>query len=288
VSLTRPIAASWPSPLAGPRLVGPEPAAPDERAVSESLPIVRDPRMVELYRMAQRVARHAVSVVVLGETGVGKELLVEALHRQSGRKGTLAVVNCGAIPASLTESALFGHERGAFTGAECRRPGLFEQADGGTLFLDEVGELGPGAQAALLRVLEEGCFQRVGGRAPVKVDVRVVAATHRNLPAMIAAGTFRQDLWYRINTFVLEIPPLRERPMEIEPLARAFLAAAARRFGGPERHFSADALAAMRGYAWPGNVRELRYAVDQAVLMAEGPVIGVADLPRTLRTVRRG
>ena len=186
-------------------------------------------------------------------------------------------VNCGAIPPQLVESTLFGHEKGAFTGAAQTRKGVFEEADGGTLLLDEVAELPPAAQAALLRVLETKQLTRVGAARDIAVDVRTVAATHRDLSAMIEAGTFRADLYYRLSTMVLTVPPLRERAEDIEPLARHFIARASE--GRGPITLSSEAVARLHGYPWPGNVRELRNAIERAVLVARGPRIEATDLP---------
>ena len=234
----------------------------------------------EVMATAARVAASRIPVIVLGETGTGKELLARYIHEQSPRRGKpLVCVNCAAIPAQLVESTLFGHEKGAFTGAAQQHQGVFEAADGGTVFLDEIGELPAPAQAALLRVLETRRFARVGSVREIEVDVRVIAATHRDLEGMAAQGAFRADLYYRLGTITVTLPPLRARPDDIEPLARHFL----RRAGGG-RTLSAPALARLRAYAWPGNVRELRNAIERAVVVAPSPVIEIEDLPdRVLR-----
>ncbi|MEM9861523.1 MAG: sigma-54 dependent transcriptional regulator [Myxococcota bacterium] len=205
-------------------------------------------------RVRQRIARVAPStipVVIAGETGVGKELVARAIHRESHRSGLFVAENCGALSESVLESELFGHEKGAFTGALARRAGLFERADGGTLFLDEVGELSPRMQSSLLRVLQEGRLRRVGGEAEVAVNVRVIGATHRDLRAMVAAGTFREDLYYRLAGVRIEVPPLRQRVEDLPALINAFQSADAPRLTGSARR-------ALRRYRWPGNVRELR------------------------------
>jgi DNA-binding NtrC family response regulator len=229
----------------------------------------------------------SVPVLLLGDTGVGKEVVARTIHEAGPRRaGRMVCVNCGSIPESLLESVLFGHDRGAFTGADRRRPGLFEAAAGGTLFLDEVGELSASAQAALLRVLETGCITRVGSTEEVAVDVRIVAATHRDLEAMCARGEFRTDLLYRLNTVVLRVPPLRSRTDEIVPLARCFL----RRLGAAEgtvpRALSEEAEALLLAHHWPGNIRELRNAVENAAIKAKGPVVSAADLEERIRRGR--
>ncbi|MCC6747715.1 MAG: sigma 54-interacting transcriptional regulator [Deltaproteobacteria bacterium] len=235
-------------------------------------------------RKLARIAAAEISVLIVGETGVGKERAAAAIHAQSARVGRpLVAVNCGALPAALLESTLFGHERGAFTGAERTRPGVFESAEGGTVFLDEVGELSPAAQAALLRVLETKRVTRVGSSAELAVDVRVVAATHRDLEAMVRRGEFREDLLYRLNAVTLELPPLRARRAEIEALVQAFLAAANQANGRTLEGLDPAALALLQSYAWPGNLRELRNVIERAVVLAEGPLITVEDLPERLR-----
>jgi len=219
-------------------------------------------------------------VLVLGETGVGKEHIARAVHRESPRRNRpFVAVNCAAIPAPLLESTLFGHERGAFTGASARSLGVFERANGGVLFLDEIGDLGASAQVALLRAIETRRISRVGSSSEIPVDVRIVAATHCDLEAMVEEGTFRQDLYYRLNGIAFDVPPLRVRPDEIEPLARHFLLQACRDWGVRPREMTREVLDLLRGSSWPGNVRQLRYAVERAVLLAQGDTIVVADLP---------
>ncbi len=230
------------------------------------------------------VATSRIPVILHGETGPGKEVLAQLLHESGPRKGRRIVrVNCGAIPRDLIESTLFGHERGAFTGALQQQKGVFEEADGGTVFLDEIGELPPAAQASLLRVLEVGAFNRVGSNRELVVDVRIVAATHRDLEAMVEAGTFRSDLYYRLSGVVLELPPLRERRDELEPLARRFLHAANKANGRRVEGITQETLALLRAYAWPGNVRELRNVIERAVVVTQGVLIGPEHLPSRLR-----
>jgi DNA-binding NtrC family response regulator len=267
-------------------VVTPEALATGARAAAAadvSGPIVRSPGMERVFRTARRVASSAIPVLIVGETGTGKEVVARAIH-ESGKRADKAMicVNCGALPPQLVEATLFGHEKGAFTGASQQARGVFEAADGGTVFLDEIGELPAGAQAALLRVLETKRFTRVGSTREVEVDARVVAATHRDLEQMSAAGGFRSDLLYRLNAMQIEIPPLRERTDEIEPLVQLFIAKANETNGCAVADVAADALALLREHGWPGNVRELRNAIERAVVIAEGSTITIDDLPRTL------
>jgi hydrogenase-4 transcriptional activator len=226
------------------------------------------------------VAGLDVPVLVLGETGSGKEVVARAIHARSRRAaGPFLRVNCGAIPPGLIDSELFGHERGSFTGALAERRGWFERADRGTLFLDEIGELPAEAQVRLLRVLQDHTLERVGGHRPIPVDVRIVAATHRDLQALIGASRFREDLWYRIAVFPIHLPPLRDRPEDIPALANHFALRAATRFGTPPRLLTADDLALLGSYAWPGNVRELVAVVERAVILGAGDRL---DVPKAL------
>jgi two-component system response regulator HydG len=241
----------------------------------------RSPVMLSLYRMIDRVAPTDATVLILGETGVGKELVAREVHDRSPRAGKrIVAVNCAAIPKALLESELFGYARGSFTGATSDRAGLFEEASGSTLFLDEIGEMRPTLQARLTRVLEERAVRRIGESRERKVDVRLIAATHRDLPAMVKTGEFREDLWYRLNVCLLRVPALRERVEDIPLLAHRFLATRAPL--GP-RGFSPEALAALAAHAWPGNVRELRSAVERASIVEEGPAIQLGALPSEVR-----
>jgi DNA-binding NtrC family response regulator len=256
---------------------------PDLAAESPGV-IVRAPAMRLIYEQAARAARTQINVLILGETGVGKEVLARAIHLHSTRsKGPFQAINCAALSESLQESELFGHEKGAFTGAHQARAGLFESANGGTVFLDEVGELLPGAQAKLLRVLEERAVTRLGSNRSRPVDVRIVAATNRDPEADGASGRFRQDLFFRLNGISLLIPPLRERQEEIETFAQAFVATACQ---GVERTatplLSAEALEVLRLHEWKGNVRELRNAIERAVALCPADTILPEHLPPAL------
>jgi DNA-binding NtrC family response regulator len=243
--------------------------------------VIAEPAMVRLFGMVERMAAAPVPILVHGETGSGKEIVAEALHALGPRsKHQLVKLNCAALPEQLLESELFGHVKGAFSGADTNKPGLFEQADGGTLFLDEIGEMAPALQAKLLRVLEDKKVRRVGAVDERKIDVRFVAATHRDLKAAVADGSFRQDLYFRLSAMVLEIPPLRERPRELPMLAERFAAEAAEQAGIAEPIAIGErAAAALRAYDWPGNVRELRNAMSTAVMLAMSGSIGVDHLP---------
>ncbi len=258
-------------------------ATRDEREQASSV-IVKNPAMKQVMATVKRLAQSTIAVLIHGETGTGKEVIARALHDGGPRKKQpMRTINCAAIPGQLIESVLFGHEQGAYTGADKAARGLFEQASGGTVLLDEIGELAPSAQAALLRVLETKKVTRVGGDKEVDVDVRVIAATHRDLDAMVEAGRFRQDLLYRLNTMTVRLPPLRERVDEIKPLAERFLKEACKQASADVRSIDPQALAALEAYGWPGNVRELRNAIDRAVVLAENKTIMLADLTDRIR-----
>jgi len=242
------------------------------------------PAMQGVYRMVRRAARTDVTVLVTGESGTGKELVARARHEESRRRGKpFVALNCSALPSELVESELFGHTKGAFTGAIKDRGGLFEAAHGGTLFLDEIGDLGPLAQAKVLRALESGEVMRVGGTRSTLVDVRVVAATHRPLEQMVADGRFREDLLYRLKVITVALPPLRERREDLPLLAGHFLRHFATRYGRPTQVLAPDALAALLRHDWPGNVRELRNAIEGALVMADDTSVTVGDLPVAVR-----
>ena len=256
-----------------------EPPSPSP-AQDETPQLLGDsPRMQALFRAMGRVAAAPLNVLVTGETGTGKELVARALHRESPRAGKpFIALNTAAIPAELLESELFGHEAGAFTGATKRHVGRFEQADGGMLFLDEIGDMPPALQTRLLRVLAEGEFFRVGGRELIRVDVRVVAATHQPLESLVADGRFRADLLHRLDVVRLRLPPLRERREDVPLLAQRFLAAAAERLDAPAKRLSPAALERLQAYDWPGNVRELENLCWRLAALAPGATLGVRDL----------
>jgi two-component system, NtrC family, response regulator len=259
--------------------------------------ISNDPSMLKVCRTVEKVAPSDVSVLILGESGTGKELIARALHQLSPRAiKKFVAINCAAIPENLLESELFGYEKGAFTGAAKQTRGKIEFADGGTLFLDEVGDLPFALQAKLLRFLQERVLERVGGREEIAVDVRVVCATHQDLPALIKAGRFREDLYYRLSEIVVNLPPLRERHGDPALLGYAFLEKFAKAQGRSIQGFTTDALAAIETYPWPGNAREMENFIKRAVIMADGPQITLQDLglkrteedgmPLNLRQVR--
>jgi len=243
-----------------------------------------DIRSQQLLEQAELVAASPVPVLIQGETGTGKELLARHLHKRSGRKGPFVAVNGAAINENLAESEFFGHEAGAFTGASSRREGWFEAAQGGTLFLDEIGDLPLALQVKLLRVLQEREVVRVGGRKPIPVDVRVITATHVDLQSSIASGRFREDLYYRLNIVTLRIPPLRDRPGDILPLAQHFLAQYAREHRRPEPTLSPDATQRLLAHSWPGNIRELENTLTGAALLAGGGRIEAHHLSFSHRT----
>ncbi|MCG8591753.1 MAG: sigma-54 dependent transcriptional regulator [Proteobacteria bacterium] len=256
---------------ARPTAAGSQPTPPALVAESDS--------MREALDLARRVAPIRSTLLLTGETGTGKEIMAAWVHALSDRaSGPFVKVNCAALPETLLESELFGHERGAFTGAERQRVGRFEQASGGTLFLDEVGDMSPATQAKLLRVLQEQEFHRLGGTRVLRTDARIVAATNLDLKEVIRDGRFREDLWFRLNVIAIHLPPLRERPEDAVALATRFTAEFARELGRPQLALAAGALQRIREHAWPGNVRELRNAIERAVLLCEGEVIDAAAL----------
>jgi len=240
--------------------------------------------MQRVRAMIEKVAETDATVLVRGESGTGKELVARELHERNmvRRNGAFVAVNCAALPSELIESELFGHEKGAFTGAAARRQGKFEQADGGTLFLDEIGDMSANVQAKLLRALEERRIERLGSNDSIPVDVRIVSATHRPLEQEITAGSFRADLFYRLRVLTIDIAPLRERREDIPILAETFLRNAAERYELPQRTMAQAALRRLVEYNWPGNIRELKNTIDRAVIMAEGDEVGVRDLPEEI------
>lgn len=236
--------------------------------------------------MIEKVAETDATVLIRGDSGTGKELVAREVHERNSvrRNGAFVAVNCAALPSELIESELFGHEKGAFTGAAARREGKFEQADGGTLFLDEIGDMSANVQAKLLRALEERRIERLGSNESIPVDVRIVSATHRPLEQEIEKGNFRADLFYRLRVVTIDIPPLRERREDIPVLAETFLRSAAERYELPQRVLSQGALKKLLEYSWPGNVRELKNTIDRAVIMAEGDEVNARDLPDEVAT----
>jgi DNA-binding NtrC family response regulator len=245
--------------------------------------IGESPRMMSVRSLVERAAPSDVPVLLLGENGTGKELAARAVHELSSRRAHAFIkMNCAAVPSELVESELFGHEKGSFSGAVSQRHGRFEQADGGTLFLDEIGDMPAAMQAKLLRVLQDGQVTRVGGTGEIKVDVRLIAATNKDPEALIAAGTFREDLFYRISTVIVRVPPLRERTDDVPPLARHFAAAACRRNHWRPRRLSADALEVLARQPWKGNVRELKNIVERMLILSENDPLGADDVRAAL------
>jgi DNA-binding NtrC family response regulator len=263
------------SPRSGPRMACPLPSED-----LSSLLSAHSPAMRELTRKLERVIDSEVTIAIFGESGTGKELVARALHAYGPRRsGPFVAINCAAIADSLQDSELFGHERGAFTGAQQQRPGCFEQANGGTLFLDELGEMSASTQARLLRTLEQRTVRRVGGTADVPVDVRIVCATRRDLREEMHAGRFREDLFFRLVVYPLELPPLRERRADIPTLVAGVLGRLAESAGRGEARVHPEALAALERYDWPGNVRELINVLQSSLLLCHGDEIALADLP---------
>jgi two-component system response regulator AtoC len=245
--------------------------------------LAKSPQMKEIFRTVAKVAEYKTTALITGESGVGKELVARALHRRSGRRGLFVPVNCGAIPENLLESELFGHKKGAFTDAVQDRRGLFEESGGGTLFLDEIGELPLGLQVKLLRALEEEKIRRLGETRDMKVDLRIIAATHRDLLGETKAGRFREDLFYRLNVLPIHVPPLRERREDIPLLIEHFVSRNNARLGTVVRGLDGEARRLLYEYTWPGNVRELENTIERAMVLAEGEQITAADLPERVR-----
>jgi two-component system response regulator AtoC len=266
-----------------------EPATPAADGSPLDQVIGRSPAMVEVYKLVAKVAPGKSTVLLLGESGTGKELVARAIHRHSPRcERPFVAVDCGSLSETLLESELFGHVRGAFTGAAGEKRGLLQEADGGTCLLDEIGDVSPGLQAKLLRFLQEQEIRRVGGQEWTRVDVRVVAATNKDLEALVVAGRFREDLYYRLKVVTIHLPPLRERRDDIPLLVSHFIGTHARQSGTPVTGIADDALALLRRYAWPGNIRELAHVIEQAVTLSKGPVLLVDDLPPQLLEPVRG
>jgi DNA-binding NtrC family response regulator len=255
---------------------------------SDADTVIAAPAMRRIYALVDRIADSSLSVLILGETGVGKEVVAEAIHARSGRRaGPIVKINCASLPENLLESELFGHERGSFTGADRRKIGFFEAAGGGSIFLDEIGEMAPALQAKMLRVLERKVITRVGGTDEIPVDVRIIAATHRDAEAEVRAGRFREDLYFRLAGFTLAVPPLRDRVEEVVPLAQHFAKRVAEELGQPAPQLSEDAQLALRSHDWPGNVRELRNALERAVVVQTSGTITAEDLPERVRDAGR-
>lgn len=260
-------------------------AAKTDTATLDTIPamIGQAPAMQEVFRSIGRLARSSMTVLITGESGTGKELVARALHENSPRSGnTFVALNTSAIASELLESELFGHERGAFTGADARRIGRFEQADGGTLFLDEIGDMSPALQTRLLRVLAESEFFRVGGQNSIKVDVRVIAATNQDLPKAVKEGRFREDLYHRLNVIRINTPPLRQRRADIPSLLKHYLADAAKELQAPAKTLNSDAMDLLQSFNWPGNVRQLVNATRRLTVTAPGGVISATDIPEDL------
>ena len=241
----------------------------------------------KVFATIRKVARADSTVLITGESGTGKELIARAIHHSSTRKnGPMVVINCGAIPSELLESELFGHEKGSFTGAHRARMGRFEMANGGTIFLDEIGDMSPGLQVKLLRAIQEQSFERVGGTQPVKVDIRILSATNKDLQKAVKAGEFREDLYYRLNVIPIQVPPLRERKEDLPFLCRYFLKRLADRFEEKPLLVTEAAQELLLGYGWPGNVRELENLMERLAVMSEGDGIDVDDLPESIWGVK--
>ena len=241
--------------------------------------IGRSPRMQEIFSIVQRIAKTTSTVLISGESGTGKELIARAIHYNSGRRGKFVSINCGALPETLLESELFGHERGAFTGAIREKRGLFTEADRGTIFLDEIGETSTAMQIKLLRVLQDRVVRRVGSNTETQIEVRVIAATNSDLSESIKAGTFREDLFYRINVIPIALPPLRQRKEDIPILVEHFIAKFCDNLGVPHKHISADAMRAIEKYHWPGNVRELENVIERMIALETSEVLTTKSLP---------
>jgi len=257
---------------------------PQAKALANSPIIYKSEVMRQLMRMVERVSPSNATVLILGESGTGKELIAQQIHKSSTRKDKpFVAINCGALRETLLESELFGHERGAFTGAYARKIGLAEVANGGTLFLDEIGEMSPGIQSKLLRFLQEGEIYRVGGKDPVRVDIRLISATNRELEKDVVRGNFREDLFYRINTIMVQTPPLRRRKEDIPLLIEYFSAKGENAFMGRGRQMSEEALKIVMKYDWPGNIRELQNTCERLQILADGPIIMPSDLPEHVR-----
>jgi two-component system response regulator HydG len=258
---------------------------PTQNIIEKRTIVYQSETMNQLMKIVDRVAPSNANILILGESGTGKELIAHAIHERSTRKNKAFVaINCGALRETLLESELFGHEKGSFTGAYTKKIGLAEAANGGTLFLDEIGELAPAIQAKLLRFLQEGEIYRVGGKDPIQVDVRVICATNRDLEKEVQIGNFREDLFYRINTIVTQVPPLRRRKEDIPSLVTHFLAQGNHNYLNRGRQMDAEAMKVMMNYDWPGNIRELQNVCERLQILSEGHTIMINDLPEHIKT----
>jgi two-component system response regulator HydG len=258
---------------------------PTSRIIENKTMVYNSELMHSLMKMIDRVSASAASILILGESGTGKELIANSIHEKSSRRNKpFVIINCGALQETLLESELFGHEKGAFTGAYNRKIGLAEVASGGTLFLDEIGELTPGIQAKLLRFIQEGELYRVGGKEPIKVDIRLISATNRELEQEVSKGNFREDLYYRINTIVVQAPALRKRKEDISLLVNYFLTKGNHSYLGRGKQVSDEAMKLLTEYSWPGNIRELQNVCERLQILADGPVIVASELPENIIT----
>jgi transcriptional regulator with PAS, ATPase and Fis domain len=256
---------------------------PQNKLIESRALVFRSEVMVNLMRMVDRVATSSANILIMGESGTGKELIARSVHEKSQRKGRpFVAINCGALRETLLESELFGHEKGSFTGAYTKKIGLAESANGGTLFLDEIGELSSGIQAKLLRFIQEGEIYRVGGKDPIKVDIRLISATNRDLESEVKKGNFREDLYYRINTIVVDVPPLRRRKDDIPLLIQNFLQKSDLKTGLKGKEIDVEALEMVMRYDWPGNVRELQNVCERLQILTEGHTIMPSDLPENI------
>jgi len=282
-NMSAPLLPSLPASQNTRQVIWQTPAAQQKQLEPAKAIIYQSETMNQLMKMVERVAPSQANVLILGESGTGKELIARAIHEKSNRKGKAFVaINCGALREALLESELFGHEKGSFTGAFQKKIGLAEAASGGTLFLDEIGELASGVQAKLLRFLQEGEIYRVGGKDPIKVDVRVICATNRDLEKEVAQGNFREDLFYRINTIAVSVPPLRRRKEDIPVLINHFLTSNPHMVGRA-RAMDVEAIKAMQGYDWPGNIRELQNVCERLQILSDGHTIMLNDVPENIR-----
>jgi two-component system response regulator HydG len=257
---------------------------PTQKIIEPKSIVYKSEAMNQLLKMVDRVAASNANILIMGESGTGKELIAHAIHDRSQRKSRpFVAINCGALRETLLESELFGHEKGSFTGAYQRKIGLAEAANGGTLFLDEIGELSPGIQAKLLRFLQEGEIYRVGGKDPIRVDIRLVSATNRNLEREVTKGNFREDLFYRINTIVADVPPLRRRKDDIPALINHFLSSQTHAYLNRGKQMDEQAMKLMMAYDWPGNIRELQNVCERLQILCEGHTIMVSDIPENIQ-----